>query len=270
VKGLLSQWQQPAAAAALYSETAARKPHDGAAAATAAAASRHFLAAALVALLAVAAAAAGGAFGPRGAAWLRRARLSSDRLRETAAPVAPVASAPAAPVLASATSSGGSTRSSTTATASSGGSRRNSVAAAGSSLDADGAPAAAAAGGAAAADLLAAFRNGVATVQGSRGRGGVRSGGGGATPASAELRGGEWLETADRALSLFLGDDGRLRVLKVPRAPPRAKLLGLKSARAQRFKHPQSVTDETQRRRRGRGAGAGRQACRSRRRLHAL
>jgi len=70
--------------------------------------------------------------------------------------------------------------------------------------------AAATEGGTAAASLLAHFRNYLHVKTGAR----AAVGGGGGTGA-VDLHSGEWLETADRSLSLFLGDDGQLRVLKV-------------------------------------------------------
>ena len=68
-------------------------------------------------------------------------------------------------------------------------------------------------GVAAAANLLANFRNGIQAKTRETETGGAAGGLG--SKAGVEMHSGEWLESGDRSLSLFLGDDGRLRVLKV-------------------------------------------------------
>ena len=68
-------------------------------------------------------------------------------------------------------------------------------------------------GVAAAANLLANFRNGIQAK--TRETETARAAGGLGSKAGVEMHSGEWLESGDRSLSLFLGDDGRLRVLKV-------------------------------------------------------
>jgi hypothetical protein len=66
---------------------------------------------------------------------------------------------------------------------------------------------------AAAANLLANFRNGIQAKTRETDTAGAAGGLG--SKAGVEMHSGEWLESGDRSLSLFLGDDGRLRVLKV-------------------------------------------------------
>jgi glycerate kinase len=69
-------------------------------------------------------------------------------------------------------------------------------------------------GVAAAANLLANFRNGIQAKTRETETAGA-AGGLGSKAWKVEMHSGEWLESGDRSLSLFLGDDGRLRVLKV-------------------------------------------------------